>query len=78
MIRFFIDIFFSPEIIKFDLSQDYDGFISVPELKQFMAVTYHNDFTNQQAEQVIRTWDSNRDGRLSTNELAMNSVINPK
>merc|ERR1712117_813213 len=54
--------------------KDNNGFISVNELKYFMAKVYPNKyFTNQQAGQVIRAWDSNDDGRLSTNELATNS-----
>merc|ERR1711879_54882 len=54
--------------------KDHNGFITVNELKYFMAKVYPNQyFTNQQAGQVIRAWDSNGDGRLSTNELATNS-----
>ena len=59
--------------------QDDDGFISVTEMRQFMATLYpSDDFTDEQLGRVIRTWDLDRDGRLSTNELAINVVVNQK
>ena len=59
--------------------QDDDGFISVTEMRQFMATLYpRDDFTDEQLGRVIRTWDLDRDGRLSTNELAINVVVNQK
>ena len=52
--------------------QDDDGFISVTELRQFMATfSPRDDFTDDQLRLLIRAWDLDRDGRLSTNELAI-------
>ena len=59
--------------------QDDDGFISVTEMRQLMITLYpSDDFTDEQLGRVIRTWDLDRDGRLSTNELAINVVVNQK
>ena len=59
--------------------QDDDGFISVTEMRQLMITLYpSDDFTDEQLGRVIRTWDLDRDGRLSTNELAINGVVNQK
>ena len=43
-----------------------------------MASTANQDFTDEQLGHVITTWDLDRDGQLSMNEMALNVVVNQK